>query len=324
MLHPERNKKANMAIQMFEAWCNENNVEHANVGYECLHSTKEFMKRIKKLQDKTSKMVRYFPDKICANTKTIYVEIKYGSSIEKDAYDTYMQLYELGYDIAIVFYTRSTYEEYFQDGLLMFTKIENLKMKHLGETYRDVPVKDNCWVTPRLMDEKEYCEWKEKTGGSGTTYAYIDESRSNFIELPLTDEQRSKHLDTWQRGKSLSQQVNHNSSHKTNETPKKTFKPDRDEYNKKILSKTDSNGDHETNGWIPPPYFKMFGKPTVYEVIKRPPNGGGETNIIYHISVNGDIKEITHEYLYKVYRKGDMQWCNKNGKNYPAIQGTLF
>ena len=126
------------------------------------------------MDDTTAKRIRYFPDMILLNKKAWLLEIKNSKTIEKDAYDTYIDLYGIGWNVGIVFFEED-------NNVLRFTDIYNLEF-NLPKTY--LPIIDKYWIAPRNLPQDEYQEWKSKHGNaSGTTYAYIDFVNSNFENL---------------------------------------------------------------------------------------------------------------------------------------------
>jgi len=166
-----RINKSKDAIKRFIEYAKEKQLDYAYSGYEELKSSPEFQDKIRKIDDITAKRIRYFPDMILVGKKTWLLEIKHGKTIEKDAYDTYMELHNLCWNVGIVFLNNDN---------LKFIRINDL-MFILPKKY-NIPIIDDYWIAPRKMDKERYYEWKKiYPNASGTTYAYID--FCNFLEL---------------------------------------------------------------------------------------------------------------------------------------------
>lgn len=121
------------------------------------------------------RFVRYFPDGVAADFKNnvaFFWDAKNGNSIEKNAYETYLEFGANG-------------REFF-----LFIKYDhNIYCVPLGEVkffnsfqyvsrfpeYTRMPVDDGGWIAPRLWPEKKYLQWKYKNPeASGTPYRYFD------------------------------------------------------------------------------------------------------------------------------------------------------
>jgi len=184
----ERIDKSEKTLNLFVGWCKENNISYAYSGYEKLKQSREFKNNMQKLDSVTAQRIRYFPDLIIASKKAWLIEIKNSEFIEKDAYETYMDLSSIGYNVAIV----DIYENQ-----LLFIDIVNLKIKN---TKRDplkalvnkdlIPFKDE-WFYPRewlnedspYYNPESYKKWKEKSGGSDTPFGVIDFENSEKVIL---------------------------------------------------------------------------------------------------------------------------------------------
>ena len=184
----ERIDKSEKTLNLFVGWCKENNISYAYSGYEKLKQSREFKNNMQKLDSVTAQRIRYFPDLIISSKKAWLTEIKNSNFIEKDAYETYMDLSSIGYNVAIV----DIYENQ-----LLFIDIVNLKIKN---TKRDplkalvnkdlIPFKDE-WFYPRewlnedspYYNPESYKKWKEKSGGSDTPFGVIDFENSEKVIL---------------------------------------------------------------------------------------------------------------------------------------------
>jgi len=175
----ERIEKSERAIKAFVEWAKEKGLNYAFIGYEKLISSSGFKNKLKDMDDITAKRIRYFPDIILLDKKAWLLEIKNSKTIEKDAYDTYIGLYSIGWNVGIVFFEEDK-------NILRFTNIYNLEFS-LPRTY--LPIIDKYWIAPRKLPRLEYQEWKtEHPNASGTTHAYIDFINSNFSNLNLMNQ----------------------------------------------------------------------------------------------------------------------------------------
>ena len=167
----ERIEKSERAIDAFVEWAKENGLNYAFIGYEKLISSSEFKNKLKDMDDITAKRIRYFPDMILLNKKAWLLEIKNSKTIEKDAYDTYIDLYSLGWNVGIVFFDED-------ENILRFTNIYSLEFK-LPRI--NLPVIGKYWIAPRELSDNDYKKWKnEHPEASGTTYAIIDFENIEF------------------------------------------------------------------------------------------------------------------------------------------------
>ena len=166
-----RIQKAKVLEEKMREYFASKGINYALSGYEHLESSDNFMESIRRLDDGTSKRLRYFPDFIATNKKAWLIEAKYSQTIEKDAYDNYMDLDMIGYNMGIVFY---------KDDKLLFANITDLVLQTV--TNAIIPVIDNIWIAPRQMPN--YFEWKSKhPQSSGTTFGVVDFNKTNFTRL---------------------------------------------------------------------------------------------------------------------------------------------
>lgn len=194
----ERRKKHDIAEEALLEYMESNGIETARSGYESLKQSGNFKKVIKALvDDETAKRIRYFPDFVLAKKQAWLIDVKSSkATIEKDAYDVYMDLSCIGYNVGLVFAEITKDEQKDEETVesLKFTEIENLIIQNKKESdfpkkYIIPPIIDGKWLAPRKLkeiDEKKYWLWKEKTGGSGTTYGYIDFESTKFVILKNT------------------------------------------------------------------------------------------------------------------------------------------
>jgi len=147
------------------------------------HTHPDFVDKLRHSEDPTSLSIRFQPDGVAyiGNTpRSFYFEAKSSSTIEKNAYDQYINLTRNG-NIVVLFFGSVGNEIKFkwifvED--LKFTNSENLLKKfknQKGNKQKDIPIIDN-WFYPRKLNDSDYNEWKIEYKGSGTPYANIDKS----------------------------------------------------------------------------------------------------------------------------------------------------
>jgi len=160
-----------IAITEFELFCNENNIDYANSGYEELKQSKNFQQRLKELDSKTAKRIRFFPDKICIFKECKLIEIKNSIFIERDAYNTYIELNNIDFKCGIII---------LYDNKLYFNDIKNVEFEK-AFSY-EIPVENNIWLCPRKLSKEKYYKWKNKhPKASGTDFAKIN--IKNFLKI---------------------------------------------------------------------------------------------------------------------------------------------
>lgn len=176
-----RIEKSEIAVNAFDNYLRSKDIDFSKTGYEDLSSSPSFMEKIRKCNDGTSNRLRYFPDRTIINKKCMLIEIKHGTSIEKDAFDNYMDLEKIGYNIGIVFY---------KDGHLLFCEISDLQFeparqwKKISNNGLEMPIVDGVWYCPRHMNDDDYFKYKNLyLTGSATSFAFINFEKTNFITL---------------------------------------------------------------------------------------------------------------------------------------------
>lgn len=154
------------------------------------HTHPDFVNKLRNSEDPTSLSIRFQPDGVAyiGNTpRSFYFEAKSSSTIEKNAYDQYINLARNG-NIVVLFFGSDKNEIIFK-----WIFVEDLKFKNSkyllkkfknqnGSKQKDIPIIDN-WFYPRKLDDSDYNEWKKKYKASGTPYANIDTSCLLDIDL---------------------------------------------------------------------------------------------------------------------------------------------
>jgi hypothetical protein len=146
------------------------------------HTHPDFVNQLRSSEDPTSLFVRFQPDGVAhigRVPRSFYFEVKASKTIEKNAYDQYMKLASMGSIVVIFFGIK-------KDGHITFrwNYIESIKFQdshHVLKDYKnkngihqqDIPIVEN-WLSPRLLPEHEYEQWKLQHRSSGTPYAAVD------------------------------------------------------------------------------------------------------------------------------------------------------
>jgi len=190
---PTRCEKHTAAEEKLIKFMEENSIEYAFSGYETLKQSENFKEIIQSLPDETAKRIRFFPDFMLAKKTAWLIDIKSSKTIEKDAYDAYYKLYEIGYNVGLVFYNPEVFGE-----VLAFTDIKDLiiykkEPADFDGVYDGITILEKKWVAPRVFTGKwtkeKYEVWKSKRyTGSGTTYGYIDLNLTNFKSLKIASD----------------------------------------------------------------------------------------------------------------------------------------
>ena len=135
------------------------------------HTNPYFVGGLKSSEDKTSLMIRFQPDGVASIgniPRSVYVEAKRSKFIEKNAYDSYMDLHKIG---GIVFVVFGIYDKDNKSLEIKFIDIQKLKFIP-ALTNSKWPVIDG-WISPRSHNN-----WhleKQTFTGSGTPFLQIDQ-----------------------------------------------------------------------------------------------------------------------------------------------------
>lgn len=182
----KRKEVGNEASVAWINYCMQNGFHYAHTGYESWDMSENFMDAIKDEHvlgmhpyPSWSK-IRYIPDWFVIDpiANGFFVDTKNGQgTIERDAYEFYMQLSGKGDDVSLVkMKEEKLYASYIED-----VKIKPITTPFYKDRFgHDIPVADKKWITARLLTpHSKYIEWKEKSGGSGTPFGIID----NFYQF---------------------------------------------------------------------------------------------------------------------------------------------
>lgn len=121
------------------------------------------------------RFVRYFPDGIASDFKNncaFFWDAKIGTSIERNAYETYLEFNVNGREFYLFIkngtsiYCTPLLEVCF---LNSYTYVSQFREKNR------MPIDDDGWIAPRLWNEAKYLNWKyTHPNASGTPFRYFD------------------------------------------------------------------------------------------------------------------------------------------------------
>jgi hypothetical protein len=137
------------------------------------HTHPNFVSNLRQSTDQTSLAIRFQPDGVaCIGNipKTIYVEVKNATHIERLAYEQYIKLQQVG-NIVIVIFGRK-----YRQGWNWIENIRFIPSKQVVDPYpisNRFPIVEDDWIAPRK--HPNYLQLKT-CNMSGTDYKEVDES----------------------------------------------------------------------------------------------------------------------------------------------------
>ena len=155
----------------------ENKIAFFNTGYEFYKSNYGAFELLKTLKDNTSKFIRYYPDKTLVGKKSILIEVKNSTGLEKQCYDNYLNLHNSGVIVLLFLKNKK------------LCKLENLVFKELVEfdskAQMNIPILDKVWKHPAELSKQDFFKYTQAYKGatSGNTFAYFDFDKIKFYEL---------------------------------------------------------------------------------------------------------------------------------------------
>lgn len=168
----------------FINYLKENNINFLLSGYEHQSGSDQAKDKIKRAKDLTSFFVRHYPDTtLISVNKSVLVEIKNSSGIEKDCYDTYLSLCE-NLSLNVLLFLKNK----------MLCRVDELKFCKVKEwdyvAEMNIPVIDEVWKAPRQMPDDEYKNYlrgydRKGKNTSGSTFAFIDFDKTNFYPISV-------------------------------------------------------------------------------------------------------------------------------------------
>lgn len=156
------------------------NIPYFESGYE-FYKDYNNASEIRNLKDETSKFVRYYPDyTIVGKNKTVFIEVKNSSGIEKECFDHYNILVNnLNLDILFLCKNKKlcNVKNIVFQTMYSFDKKANM----------DIPITNSIWREPRKLESLQYANYLKAYAGntSGCTFAYIDFEKTKFYEIDI-------------------------------------------------------------------------------------------------------------------------------------------
>lgn len=175
----KRIEYSDILTNFFNDFLKENKISYFESGYEFYKSNHEAIKNIKFKNDLTSKFIRYYPDyTIVGKNKSILIDAKNSSGIEKECYENYKNL-EYSCNVNLLLLLKNKKLCKLKD--LKFYKPDAFDIK----SNLTIPVEHEFFRSPRLLNEKEYQIYMDAYKGttSGCSFAFIDFKNTKFYEL---------------------------------------------------------------------------------------------------------------------------------------------
>lgn len=177
-----RKQKANILMEDLISILDQRQIPYFISGYEYLLSKNNAMDKIKKMYDKTSEFVRFYPDiTMVINQNTFLAEVKNSSGIEKNCFMNYVSL-QNNLNVNVVLFLKNKMFCNLQDLVLAKSNgFDSISKMH-------IPVTNDIWREPRLMPKNEYYQYLDayKKAGkltSGSSFAFIDFINTKFYDV---------------------------------------------------------------------------------------------------------------------------------------------
>ena len=183
-----RKQKGNKSQEIFENYLKSQSLEFARQGCEFWDSTNNYLEELKQRTDQLAYQIRFTPDYSIIKNEMWDIEVKSRFTIEKLAYETYLERSK-SRNVGLVVVSRNS---------IWFSDVRDLVLKppEQSKWLPILPVKDDVWLCPRDLSNELLIEWKAKTGGSGCAFAYISKLKSKFSLLATYDDSN----DTFSKG----------------------------------------------------------------------------------------------------------------------------
>jgi hypothetical protein len=184
-----RGSKGDELVKKIKTYLDDNKIAYIETGYEFLNIRNEDAGNIKRLHDSAAKFIRYYPDFCIYKDKSVFLEAKNSTGIEKECYEHYINLYEK-FNLKILICNK-----YF-----MICPIEDIKFE-LMPLYDiiakiDVPVINGIWRHPKGLETEQLELYKRAYEGrtSCNTFAYIDFLGTEFKPMNMITDYIKKTL----------------------------------------------------------------------------------------------------------------------------------
>lgn len=173
--------KSEELVNRFCTYLTDNSIPFLKSGYEFNVSVNNGLEIIRNMTDVTSKFVRYYPDfTMMRRDKSVLVEVKNSTGIEKECWDNYKTLQDsLG--LTILFYLKN-------DKLCRLNDVKFIPIDGYDPIAdMQIPVTDGIWKEPRMLSDYEYSQYmgayqQAKRYTSGCSFAFIDFNSTNFYD----------------------------------------------------------------------------------------------------------------------------------------------
>ena len=128
----------------------------------------------------TGFFLRFMPDFVCYQEKCFFfAEIKYGASIQKDAYEQYLAIEKFGVNIYIFFYFKEVFYYCLPSAIPFYQYPSKNGLQYHSLAKVNIPV-EGIWVKPRDIrktSEADFQKWRRfNAGSSGATFAHVCKS----------------------------------------------------------------------------------------------------------------------------------------------------
>jgi hypothetical protein len=134
--------------------------------------------------DETIKFIRFFPDGYVINPdeeSAFFYDAKYGTTIEKDAYKTYLAF--SSFNRRLLIFIKNISRVYCVPLNKMIFQDSEEYVSHFPKE-KQLPIDKEGWIAPRKLPQEKYDEWKWRNiNASGTPFKYFDFSAMLDFEI---------------------------------------------------------------------------------------------------------------------------------------------
>jgi hypothetical protein len=175
----KRIEYSDILTNFFNDFLKENKISYFESGYEFYKSNENAVNKIKYKKDITSKFIRYYPDyTIVGKNKSILIDVKNSSGIERECYENYKNL-ESSCNVNLLLLLKNKKLCKLED--LKFYKPDAFDIK----SNLTIPIENEFFRSPRLLNQKDYEIYMNAYKGttSGCSFAFIDFKNTKSYEL---------------------------------------------------------------------------------------------------------------------------------------------
>lgn len=165
------------ATERFISYCNKSNIQYSFYGISHLKQSPKFLQLLKEVDNKIYKRLINFPELAIVkgdSSKAVLVSVRNNLTIEKEAYDAYIDLMCEGYNVAICLLK--------ENQKLYWCYLPKLLIKNIkANIFMDSWVRDNMWIEIDSLDSVEYKKWRSKYPNfPEQTFGMMDFEKSEF------------------------------------------------------------------------------------------------------------------------------------------------